>query len=150
MPEYFEIFDTGLWVEGWLYQQPKYRIDYMEIVLKTTIQSEEQPWSTSCVVDLPDQHPGWAESEVMISQCFINEAIFAIHSQELLSFKYQSDDFTTTEMATLLGPAVYSKFQMGNQCRANISTTYPAPMVELSVDSYLQVTQEYLRANLLV
>ena len=36
-PDYFEIYDTGLFVEGWLYQYPKYRVDYMEIILKTTI-----------------------------------------------------------------------------------------------------------------
>ena len=53
LPDYFEIKDTGLYVEGWFYESPIYRDDYMQLILKTTLQSEVQPWSTECYVDLP-------------------------------------------------------------------------------------------------
>ena len=48
IPDVFEIGDTGLFVEGWLYESPRFRHDYMQFLMKTTLQSEEQPWSTAC------------------------------------------------------------------------------------------------------
>ena len=41
LPDEVEIKDTGLWIEGWLYESPIFRFDYMEFLLKTTMQSEE-------------------------------------------------------------------------------------------------------------
>ena len=46
LPDYFEIKDSGLYLEGWFYESPIYRDDYMQLILKTTLQSEDQPWST--------------------------------------------------------------------------------------------------------
>ena len=134
MPGYFEIYDTGLFVEGILYRQPKYRVDYMEIILKTTIQSEERPWQTDCIVTLPDQHPSWADSEIMISQCFLNEALFAIQGQGMLSFEYEGDGFDTTKLVTILGPGILKHFRSGMPCKANIYTTGQGPQVELNID----------------
>ena len=68
IPDVFEIDDSGLYVEGGLYVSPIYRIDYIQYVMKTTIQSEDNPYYRDCPFDFPSQHPtNWAQIEVMIS-----------------------------------------------------------------------------------
>ena len=47
----------------------------------------------------------------MISQCFLNEALFAIQGQGLLSFEYEGDGFDTTKLITILGPGILKHFR---------------------------------------
>lgn len=63
----------------------------------------------------------------MISQCFINEALFAIQGQGLLSFEYEGDGFDTTKLVTILGTGILKHFKLGMPCKANIYTTGQGP-----------------------
>ena len=47
----------------------------------------------------------------MISQCFLNEALFAIQGQGLLSFEYEGDGFDTTKLVTILGAGILKHFR---------------------------------------
>ena len=49
----------------------------------------------------------------MVSQCFLNEALFALHSQGFFAGTIDNDYITTDVVAGLLGNGIFDKFDHG-------------------------------------
>ena len=83
----------------------------------------------------------------MISECVLNEALFAIHSQGFFNITVEDAYTTTDNVATLLGGHIHDKFPEGNQCRLIIYTIFPAPSAEWTTDGS---SSDYLKVNFAV
>ena len=86
IPPQIDLGKTGLYLDGGLYRNFEADINVLQIPLKTVLAADAAEYTETCdMATLPNFNPDMEEYlQVLINGCFLNQALFSLHSEDLL------------------------------------------------------------------
>ena len=136
VPEQVSLGNTGLYLDGWMYQNPAASQGILHVPLKTVIGTDVAEYQQECpLLELPKQSDTLEQYlQIMINGCFLNQALFAIHKENLIHFSVSNNKTTVSTVALLIGTNFKKDFDNDALCKFTFFTnsTDDSPVLTLN------------------
>ena len=87
---------------------------------------------TCALTELPEFDPMMEEElQVAVNGCFLNQALFSLHSEDMIHFSVENNKTTVNIVELLIGNDMKKDFEKEAQCKFNFYTNGTAPTLQI-------------------
>ena len=142
IPDQIDLGQTGLYLDGWLYEDIQTKPERVTFPLKAALKYDGAEWPNQCTVNMPSYTIFQGDRysvQFFLNGCLINEALWSVFETGLIDVMVLKDSslLTTTALIPVYGFKLSRDFGGNQHCSIEIALNSTAPEITLQESSFL-------------